>query len=556
MILQPMDAVTMQTADMARASEDMTMTSATSVFLAMPSAPALATHTWTGVPRPKFDPAQAVALWIIPNSKQGYIPVYTAGSYVVVDRVVVVTTTGAVHITAATARSNQTALHAPDAWLTREAIAFTSPQGQMDADGKLATQPQNAVAVATSGYVIQAVVKQTQVRHEVTYGPDYAQLTYIELSGAAGAAGSDGAAGADGRQGLPGVAGMSGPSGKLGADGFPGQPGGPGGPGSPGRRGGNGGRGQDGVAGARVTLDVSPLKSPFYTEYLTKITLQLPAQPAPLVLAPGQPLRILGVGGAGGAGGRGGRGGTGGDGGPGGAGGRGGDGGAGRPGRDGAAGKAGQNATKNSPGTDGTRGEDGQNGTDGGNGADGGPGGHGGPGGMGGLGGDGGEGGIGGAGAQITVVLSGPVAWQQRIRQLLQFDVAGGAAGTAGSGGSGGYASHGGQPGAGGAAGNSGNGGAGGHGGAGGAGGNVYSWTETESYTDASGKTQTRSVTKTSPAGNAGANGRRGSSGRTGRSGNSAQAGQGGPDGPNGGDGQQGTAGQPGAPGSVDYRSQ
>lgn len=113
-------------------------------------------------------------------------------------------------------------------------------------------------------------------------------------------------------------------------------------------------------------------------------------------------------------------------------------------------------------------------------GGDGGPGGDGGDGGRGSSGADGGSGGL----LRVTVDEG-----QMHLLMLPKLDVSGGAGGSAGA--------H----------------GHGGSGGAGGRGGSSYSWTETESYTDSDGNSQTRSTTHYNSGGSDGPPGRSGAAG-------------------------------------------
>lgn len=143
-------------------------------------------------------------------------------------------------------------------------------------------------------------------------------------------------------------------------------------------------------------------------------------------------------------------------------GGRGGDGGDGGAGGPGAKGRRGSDATRYSSG------------------------GNGGPGGDGGDGGDGSDGADGGDGGVIVVRVKNE---DTHLLMLLTKDVRGGDGGTAGDNGDGGY------------------------GGDGGDGGSSYSWTETESYTDSNGNSQTRTTWHSNSGGSDGISGRRGRAG-------------------------------------------
>ncbi len=144
-------------------------------------------------------------------------------------------------------------------------------------------------------------------------------------------------------------------------------------------------------------------------------------------------------------------------------GGRGGDGGRGGRGGDGARGRSGSDATRYSSGGDG------------------------GPGGDGGDGGRGSHGADGGAGGTVVVrVLEADTP----LLMLVRSAVDGGEGGDPGDNGSGG------------------------DGGPGGSGGSAYHWTETESYTDSDGNSQTRSTSHSSSGGSRGRPGRRGRSPR------------------------------------------
>ncbi|MEZ4441304.1 MAG: hypothetical protein R3B72_19545 [Polyangiaceae bacterium] len=144
-------------------------------------------------------------------------------------------------------------------------------------------------------------------------------------------------------------------------------------------------------------------------------------------------------------------------------GGRGGDGGHGGRGGDGARGHSGRDATRYSSGGDG------------------------GPGGRGGDGGNATSGAPGGKGGAIEVVVAEPHC---HLLMLLRHDVRGG---------------DGGQPGVN---------GPGGAGGPGGPGGSSYHWTETETYTDSQGKTQSRTRHRSNSGGSRGPSGSSGSTGR------------------------------------------
>lgn len=131
-------------------------------------------------------------------------------------------------------------------------------------------------------------------------------------------------------------------------------------------------------------------------------------------------------------------------------GGRGGDGGIGGTGGYGATGRAGSDATRYSSGTNG------------------------GPGGDGGDGGKGTSGERGGTGSDVLVRVNDR---DTHLLMLVAHDIRGGQGGSAGKNGYGGG------------------------GGAGGRGGSSYSWTDTESYTDSQGKTQTRTTFHSSSGG-------------------------------------------------------
>lgn len=141
-------------------------------------------------------------------------------------------------------------------------------------------------------------------------------------------------------------------------------------------------------------------------------------------------------------------------------GGRGGDGGVGGDGGDGARGRAGSDATRYSSGGNGGRGGDG------------------------GDGGDGTSGEIGGRGGEVVVRVDDR---DTHLLMLVAHDVRGGQGGSAGRNGSGGAA------------------------GPGGRGGSSYSWTETESYRDSNGNSQTRTTYHSNSGGSDGPSGRSGS---------------------------------------------
>lgn len=143
-------------------------------------------------------------------------------------------------------------------------------------------------------------------------------------------------------------------------------------------------------------------------------------------------------------------------------GGGGGNGGHGGRGGDGARGRKGSDATRYSSG------------------------GNGGPGGDGGPGGNGSSGAPGGRGGGVVVRVSDH---DTHLLMLVAHDVAGGRGGARGANGPGG------------------------DGGPGGRGGSSYSWTESESYTDANGQRQTRSVSRSNPGGSSGPPGSPGRSG-------------------------------------------
>jgi len=140
-------------------------------------------------------------------------------------------------------------------------------------------------------------------------------------------------------------------------------------------------------------------------------------------------------------------------------GGDGGDGGDGGRGGYGAAGRRGSDATRYSSG------------------------GNGGPGGDGGDGGDGSNGARGGAGGRVVVRVRDT---DTHLLMLLAHDVKGGEGGKAGDHGAGGF------------------------GGKGGAGGDSHSWTESESYTDGNGQSQTRTTSHSKSGGSRGRGGRNG----------------------------------------------
>lgn len=144
-------------------------------------------------------------------------------------------------------------------------------------------------------------------------------------------------------------------------------------------------------------------------------------------------------------------------------GGQGGDGGRGGDGGDGRRGSSGSNATRYSSGSDGGPGGDGGDGGDGTPGADGGRGGH---------------------------VVVRAAKNDTHLFMLVDLAVGGGRGGKAGQNGRGGS------------------------GGAGGSGGSSYSWTETETYTDSNGNSQTRTTHHSNRGGNDGPPGRSGRDGR------------------------------------------
>lgn len=143
-------------------------------------------------------------------------------------------------------------------------------------------------------------------------------------------------------------------------------------------------------------------------------------------------------------------------------GGRGGDGGVGGDGGSGATGRSGSDATRYSSGSNG------------------------GPGGDGGDGGDGTSGEIGGNGGEVIVRVEDR---DTHLLMLVAQDVSGGQGGSAGRNGSGGA------------------------GGRGGRGGSSYSWTETESYTDSQGNSQSRTTYHSNSGGSDGPRGRFGRDG-------------------------------------------